>query len=229
MTKSRIALSKINRSVSVRSSSRPFDFHRTAARFEPEKNTPGNTRSRSNADEQTNRVPRCVKRKSSKRTIFFVASNICVRDRKSSRLAVVRAANRRSPGPARADRGALIQTATALRAPAASPHPLSGGRALARLRISLPHRAGRARRSRAANCGHCFRRRRSVEEMPEPSSATCASQSVALSFSGLNSIAKVLPSTVLAVSRPLFLSFRRDGSLSDQLRVSLPFTTKAGV
>jgi hypothetical protein len=65
MTKSRIALSKINRSVLVRSGNRPSDFHRTAARFEPEKNTSGNTRSRSTADKQTNRVPQGVKRKSS--------------------------------------------------------------------------------------------------------------------------------------------------------------------
>ena len=71
MTKSRIALSKINRSALVQSSSRPFNFHRTAARFEPKKNAPGNTRSRSTADEQNNRVLQCVKRKSWRERIFF--------------------------------------------------------------------------------------------------------------------------------------------------------------
>jgi hypothetical protein len=70
MTKSRIALSKINCSVWGRSGSRLFDFHRTSARFEPEKNTSGKTQSRSTADEQTSRVPRCVKRKSSRERIF---------------------------------------------------------------------------------------------------------------------------------------------------------------
>jgi hypothetical protein len=41
MTKSRIALSKINRSIWVRDDSQPLDFHRTLARIEPKKNTPG--------------------------------------------------------------------------------------------------------------------------------------------------------------------------------------------
>ena len=79
MTKSRIALSKINRSALVQSSSRPFNFHRTAARFEPKKNAPGNTRSRSTADEQSNRVLQCVKRKSWRGRIFFAPWNAFAR------------------------------------------------------------------------------------------------------------------------------------------------------
>jgi hypothetical protein len=79
MTKSRIALSKINR-FRLGSERQPtIRFSRTATRFEPEKNTSGNTRSRSTADEQTNRVPRCVKRKSSgERRLFSTASAVCM-------------------------------------------------------------------------------------------------------------------------------------------------------
>ena len=70
MTKSRIVLSKIDCSSPARDHDRPLDLHRTSARLEPEKNTSGNSRSRSTADEQTSRLREGVKEKLQRKPIF---------------------------------------------------------------------------------------------------------------------------------------------------------------